>query len=306
MMKSVESLVSRNLYELNKENLRKSIELQKMRSSKISFHNLKSFFLRIFYGGFKKTIRRLFNKKRIGDREFVLKDYDAYPQSKVVVYTSIFGKYDGLLEPFFVSENIDYFVITDSEIPKESIWKKMDIDLMNQNEHMSPVQKNRFCKMLPHRFFRQYDYSIYIDGNIRVVTDLMPLICDLGQKTIGIHDYQTNCIYEMKNSIIIGKRAHRKDVIKQINKYKKEGFPKEFGAFECNVIVRKHNDELCAELMEKWWEEFESTTSKRDQLSLPYVLWKNGLSKDYVCSLGYHVRENPRFIVYPKHSGAKK
>lgn len=36
-----------------------------------------------------------------------------------------------------------------------------------------------------------------------------------------------------------------------------------------------------------------------DQISFPYVLWKNGHSIDYIKSLGLNWRWNPRFILYP-------
>ena len=106
----------------------------------------------------------------------------------------------------------------------------------------------------------------------------------------------------MKNAIIAGGRAKKKNVESHIKKYKKDGFPKNFGAFECNVLIRKHNEKDCAMLMDKWWDEFCATPSKRDQLSLPYVLWKNGLTSEFVCSLGSDVRLNPRFQVLSKHN----
>ena len=42
-----------------------------------------------------------------------------------------------------------------------------------------------------------------------------------------------------------------------------------------------------------------SKYTMRDQISFPYVLWKNGHSIDYIKSLGLNWRWNPRFILYP-------
>ncbi len=50
---------------------------------------------------------------------------------------------------------------------------------------------------------------------------------------------------------------------------------KNFGLGENNILFRKHNSDNIIKLMNDWWEEL-NTQTKRDQLSLAYVLWKNG------------------------------
>ena len=51
--------------------------------------------------------------------------------------------------------------------------------------------------------------------------------------------------------------------------------------FETNVLLRKHNTAECINLMNHWWEWIEKN-SKRDQLSLTYVLWKNSVNVNYL------------------------
>lgn len=74
------------------------------------------------------------------------------------------------------------------------------------------------------------------------------------------------------------------------------GFPRHFGLFETNVIIRFHNDPKCKAVMDTWWNEIETRT-KRDQLSFTYSLWKNGLISDYVMSLGNCSRNSEYFSV---------
>ena len=50
---------------------------------------------------------------------------------------------------------------------------------------------------------------------------------------------------------------------------------------ESNIIIRKHNERECIELMEEWWKEIK-TNSHRDQLSFNYVLWKTGKRIKYI------------------------
>ena len=60
--------------------------------------------------------------------------------------------------------------------------------------------------------------------------------------------------------------------------------PEDFGVFLCGVLIREHNNPVCVKLMEDWWKELEEG-SRRDQISFPYVLWKNGYVKEDVFTI---------------------
>ena len=60
----------------------------------------------------------------------------------------------------------------------------------------------------------------------------------------------------------------------QMERYKKEGFPEEYGLLQSNIMLRKHNNADCIKLMEDWFKELKNG-SHRDQLSFNYVSWKN-------------------------------
>ena len=57
--------------------------------------------------------------------------------------------------------------------------------------------------------------------------------------------------------------------------------PHNYGLLETCVIARKHNLDICKKVMNDWWNEF-MHTPRRDQLSLTYVLYKNGITVDEV------------------------
>jgi hypothetical protein len=59
--------------------------------------------------------------------------------------------------------------------------------------------------------------------------------------------------------------------------YRKQGFPENYGLAANRIIIRRKSEEL-EKLMESWWEEL-NTFSRRDQLSLFYVIWKTGFKK---------------------------
>ena len=54
-----------------------------------------------------------------------------------------------------------------------------------------------------------------------------------------------------------------------------ENFPRNTNLVQSGVLLRKHNNDKCIFMMNKWWEMIKNY-SKRDQLSFNYVFWKYG------------------------------
>lgn len=224
---------------------------------------------------------------------------DYFSDERVAVYTCIFGKYDALQEPFCHPDNVDYYIITDQPVPEGSAWKQLDIspytDLLDGKTN---VEKNRWFKMHPHEVFIDYRYSIYIDGNIAPVTDFTELVNRIGEPGIALfwHSYN-NCVYQEAffNRYSV-KKISNEELEKHIAYLRHQGMPEEFGMTTCNVIVRDHKSEVCKKLMDDWWQEF-MTHCRRDQISFPYVVWKNGLEMKDLAKLGYDVWNADSLIV---------
>ena len=260
--------------------------------------------------GWKKTALKIhteINPKYIVDHEWLTGydhdyelnyEYRRDTKYRIAVYTSIFGNYDSLKEPLFINENCDYFAITDMEIPDGSVWKKLDITDKFFSS-LDNYHKSKYCKLHPHILFPEYDYSIWVDGNVQIVADMCPLIDRMEKSVIAtfknpVHD----CIYTESKYLIYYDAVTIEAIEKQINHYRKEGFPCHFGMREFSIIIRKNHDLELNKLMDAWWEEV-NTFTMRDQISFPYLLWKNNLTIDYIHLLGGNKRDNPRFIYVP-------
>ena len=220
-------------------------------------------------------------------------------QERLVIYTVMFGKYDVLCEPIFITEKCDYYIITDQEVPMDSVWKKYPLkrsykDLLNKYGNLELA---RYFKTHPHELFKDYKYSMFIDANVQIVADMRPVFSKLGTNFIAIHlQPGRDCIYQEANAVIALNKGNKREVKRQIENYKNEKFPKHFGLFQTNIMIREHNTKQCIELMEKWWSEIKNHT-KRDQLSFTYCLWKMGYNMDNVSILGSNSMENPRFWI---------
>ena len=58
--------------------------------------------------------------------------------------------------------------------------------------------------------------------------------------------------------------------------------PRNYGLNETNIIYRKHNSKKIKKIMTEWWNMIKNY-SKRDQLSLSYILWKNNIPVNKIC-----------------------
>lgn len=235
---------------------------------------------------------------------------------RVVVYTASIGGYDTLNEPRIENKNVDLVCFTDRDI-KSDAWKiKKVLPLYKDNTRTA-----RKYKALPHRWFPEYDVSVWIDGNKIITGDVLKYIEWLGDCDVATFDHTKcfdarNCIYDEALTIMeMGERNYKRTplrgiknwkdnpttISKQIARYRNEQYPENNGlAFTC-VVVRKHNNPDVIAVMEEWWKEMKYG-SRRDQLSFNYVLWKNNFNN--YCYLPGDGR-NDGVLKHIKHDGKK-
>jgi len=217
-----------------------------------------------------------------------------------VLYTSIVGAYDKLHEPDIILDDWDYICFSNDYIPSEnSVWQIRPIPPQSKDH----ISTSRFVKINPHIVLKDYRYSLWIDGNVIIKGNYAysraeQLIKQGELISIPKHPLRDCTFEEAAICIKIGKEY--KSIIKeQMQNLKENGFPENIGLFEGNIIFRNHLHKDIIELDEDWWNEF-TRYSKRDQLSLRYVLWKNQINCIPFFEEGYNVRNHPDFA-YPPH-----
>jgi len=228
--------------------------------------------------------------------------------NKNIVYTAIFGGYDKLPEPEFIPDGWDFICFTDSDI-KSNLWQVKKVPAIYED----PTRNARKYKILPHRWFPQYEYSLWVDGNILIKNDINDLISYMGKYNLAVHDHNLNildprnCVYKEAQTIFyLGqKNGNYKDdpllIKNQMEKYLGEKYPANNSLAVTMQLLRKHNKQDCINAMEKWWQEIKYG-SKRDQLSFNYSMWKTDTSFIY---LEGDSRDNKYFYHTGRHKGKK-
>lgn len=189
----------------------------------------------------------------------------------IIVYTCIVDGYDDLLEPVCVDTDIDYYCVSERPVHPGSLWRHIPISTC----YSDPAATNRYVKMHPHEFFPDADLSIYVDGNIRIVSSPVALVQKaMSQASIALYQhFSRNCVYDEAAECSAVGHDWLWRVNAQMERYRQDGFNAGSGLFEGNVIIRRHNQPQIIQLMDLWWAEYLGGV-KRDQLSLPYLLWK--------------------------------
>lgn len=191
--------------------------------------------------------------------------------NRVVIYTALFGDYDYLIEPSKKFLGCDFVCFTDQKNLKSDIW---DIRIVTDCDMPSNMM-NRKYKILPHRYLSDYEYSIYIDANIKVMKSPVELISKyLNDDNFALpRHFSRNCIYQEAKECIVLQKDLRVLIVNQMKIYRQLGMPKEYGLGENNILFRRHNESLVVNIMQVWWAEL-NNGSRRDQLSLAFVMWR--------------------------------
>lgn len=193
---------------------------------------------------------------------------------KLVVYTAIFGGVDDLKIPAeHVREpDVDYVCFTDNKDLRSDFWDIRYGSCENEDPRMNAKQ----YKILPHFYLPHHELSIWIDGSAEIINPLGPFVVqNLSYSPIAMcHHPKLDCVYEEAAYYFMGWRSQRYRVMEQVESYEKEGLIPHFGLLMGGMIIRRHMEEVCIDVMDNWWREIRTWTIQ-DQVSLGYLLWRD-------------------------------
>lgn len=223
--------------------------------------------------------------------------------SPVIIYTCITGGYSHLEEPLYRPKDVKFIAFVDFDLPVNSLWEKIDINAIKEIQGMDPTRVNRYIKLHPHKFFKEYEYSIYVDSNIKVVGNMKKYISCIGKRVPIAANWHPSryCLYSEARACMIEKKDSPNLIMQQIHSYRETGMPENFGLIEGGILIRKHNDLECVRVMENWWKEL-CIWSKRDQISFPYALWKTGYTMKDIGFISKNLRKINEITIFP-HGG---
>ena len=205
-------------------------------------------------------------------------------KNSIAFYTCIFGNYDlvksinaNLLKKF------NFFLITNLNI-KSKNW---NIIKVNDNR-FSNFYLSRFYKFFIHNKIKKYKFSVYFDGNIIIEKDFLLLLKKFisSKKDIGLFKHSS--------------RSNSFDIKRLLNFYRKNKYLSINDLTENCIIIRFNNSKKMTLAMNIWWKLLR-LYGKRDQILLPYVIWKTKITK-FVFDI--NLRDTKYVTILPHYSGS--
>ncbi len=215
-------------------------------------------------------------------RNYLPKKKTTLNGKKIIIYSAIMGDYEGIKDiekNWQQYDNIDvkYIFFTDNEKISSNTW---DIRVIKDGS-LSSRYLSKHIKLFPELYLEKCDYSIWVDGKFQIVGNLIEYLEQYLRNSTMLFfpHFARKDIYEEAKTCIEMGVGKKDDIIRQIEYYKSDGFPANSGLYEGGCIVRKYGDSEVEYLMKQWWDEI-MKFSYRDQISLPYILWKNNFIPD--------------------------
>jgi hypothetical protein len=193
-----------------------------------------------------------------------------------LIFTFIVDDHDLLRDPGVQTPGWDYWCLSDTGLGSD-VWKPIDIS-DRQPDLNCPKRKASLLKIEHYRFVPQsYDICITLDGSLTLNVDLNDFLEEHGwteDTDLLISRQRTrSCIYAEAMAVMMHNLENPDRVIQQIQRYSKEGYPKNAGLYSTRVMVKNQRSERLRRVCEIWAEEYRRG-SRRDQLSMNYAIWK--------------------------------
>lgn len=200
--------------------------------------------------------------------------------NNLVIYTVITGGKDVLSEDMNI-KGAKAVCFTDDPTMKSETWEIRLIPSLYKDIR----RDSRTVKMLPHIFFPEATHSLYCDGNIICKIPMQRLVDEwLEEEDIAVFKHHSrDCLFAEADECIRLELDTREAIESHKMRYK--GFPEHKGLYQCGVILRRHTERI-RRLNERWFAEY-MTGCKRDQVSFPYVIEKEGISINAIDSYAH-------------------
>jgi hypothetical protein len=195
---------------------------------------------------------------------------------RIAILTAISGLTSKLENPKVKFDGVDYFAFVD-HIQENSVWEQRKIQDFTLDDRYRGRRNAKIYKILPHLFLPDYDYYFWVDSTHEVISDPFHVIDRVIRGSdIALFKHQhRNCVYHEAKELVNLNYDHPSLIKEQIKLYKEDRYPYEYGLYELPCSIRK-NTEIINTMNLMWWEII-CKYSSRDQISLPYVLYKLGI-----------------------------
>lgn len=222
-----------------------------------------------------------------------------------VIYTSLVGGYDDLHVPKVVDSTFDYICFSNDILDEYvGVWKIVKIPFCSN----SNLVLSRFAKLNPHLVLPEYEYSIWIDANMEIISEEFYFkfnlyIMNKVEFALLSHPLRESIYDEIEKCLCEGIVSFKK-AVSVYNFLVENDYPADNGLFENGIMFRKHGENSIVEISKEWWWLF-CRYAQRDQFYLSYLFWKQGVKPQCILPLREDIR-NSSLVHFENHKQTTK
>jgi hypothetical protein len=206
--------------------------------------------------------------------------------TRLVIYTVLIGSKEPLGNPLAILPedatsdlNLRFVCFTDDPSQPSSVWTMRPIGM----NHLPPEKLSRRPKAMPHEYFPDDEFSLYIDNTVKFKR--LPQSSDLplppGPPMRGFKHATRNNPREEAMAVAMLGYDDTATLVRQMDFYKSQGPLEDLTPLTTGtVLMRRHHEQSVRQFGTIWWENI-LAFSKRDQLSIAYALQSAGLDVGY-------------------------
>ena len=211
----------------------------------------------------------------------------AAARTRLVVYTVLVGSKEALADPLRLLPpgagtdlDLDFVCLTDNPALRSDVWR---VELI-PGGHLPPEKLSRRPKTLPHEYFPDAAWSLYVDNTVAFKrlpcrSDLQPAGRAPGAPLFRAFLHPNRKDLREEATVIAMLGYDDVDVVCKQLDFVSRTYPLEsfHPLTTATVLLREHHHEHVRGVGQTWWETF-LAFSKRDQLSLNFALRQWGVS----------------------------
>lgn len=198
---------------------------------------------------------------------------------KSVFYTSVTGPNNGYVHDVSRMQHpdFDFVAIHDSHHQPFPGWESINIDESYPYDIEQYAHKQRYARMLPHLYFSDYEYSVYLDPKWALTTEFIDLCAEQIAKKkswlMPTHPSRKNLVQEFLFPFCNGSLS-KQECIKVIDYL--VACNTDFSRFFSSLtgwLIREHN-QTNKEIGERWFELLLKCydNNVRDQILFPFAV----------------------------------
>lgn len=220
-------------------------------------------------------------------------------QPRIAVVTAVSGGKDILRAPVVDTGAADFIAFSDRPLPNLRGWEVRALPQWSSDPRFGARRNAKLPKVLPHFLLPDYDFFVWIDGNIEL-TASPEALCDrfavIPNADIAVFPHRTRrCIFAESKAVLRRSLDHPELVKSQMRAYRLDGIRPDAGLFELGFIIQRNNETARA-LGLRWFEQI-CRYSSRDQLSFPVALAASGARLEPITP--GHCLDNPYMRLRP-------